>query len=133
MALDAFAHTTEDEEANVSWFASFEESLDGKPRTILATLHAEGQESSITVTIAGSFYWASGAHQPETREALAENIANSYALASLYDIARSHARALAGIVQLRDLDIPLLPPQAQVRPFTDAAQGLTSTNAVGQQ
>lgn len=128
LALEAFAQTG-GMERHLSWFASFDENIDEDEghRVVIATLHAAEDEASVTITIAGSFYWASGAAEPKTREKLAKAIRESFALETMYDLARVQAHALLAAAQL-SMDIPMVPPAAEVREFSERSEDSEDAN-----
>ncbi|MEV8183379.1 hypothetical protein [Specibacter sp. NPDC078692] len=118
LALEAFAGTG-NLDRHLTWFASFDEAgeEDGS-RVVVATLHAAEDDASATVTIAGSLFWGGGAAEPKTRKKLAQVIRESYALATMYDMARTQVQALLAIAQL-EMDLPLEPPLAEVHEFSE--------------
>jgi hypothetical protein len=118
LALEAFAGTG-DFDRHLTWFASFDETgeEDGS-HVVIATLHAAEDDASATITIAGSFFWGSGSAEPKSRKKLAQVISESYALETMYDMARTQVHALLAIAQLK-MDLPLVPPAAEIREFSD--------------
>jgi hypothetical protein len=118
LALEAFAGTG-DLERHLTWFASFDDAgeEDGS-HVVIATLHAAEDDASATITIAGSFFWGGGSAEPKTRKKLAQVISESYALETMYDMARTQVNALLAIAQLT-MDLPLVPPAAEVREFSE--------------
>lgn len=117
LALEAFAGTG-GLDRHLEWFASFDEAgEDDGSHVVIATLHAAEDDASATVTIAGSFFWGGGA-EPKTRDKLAQVISQSYALETLYDMARTQVNALLAIAQLK-MELPLVPPTAEIREFSE--------------
>lgn len=131
LALDAYVQPTE-AEPHTSWYASFGENLDeDNARVVIATLHATGDDFAVNITIAGSFFWGSSAGEPKTRAGLAKAISESYALETLYDMARTQAGALAGVV-LANIDLPVKSPDALVREFSEDRGGADEPQAAAQ-
>jgi hypothetical protein len=116
--MEAFVISA-DEDAHTTWQASFDENRDEDGiRIVIATLHTGSDDAAVTITIAGSFYWGNSSGEPQTRAKLAKAIAESYALETLYDIARVQANALASLAQAT-IDLPLTSPKALVQEFSE--------------
>lgn len=121
LAMETFVISAE-EDAHTTWHAAFDENRDEDGiRIVLATLHTASDDASVTITIAGSLIWGSASAEPQTREKLAKAIAESYALETLYDIARVQAHTLAAMAQAT-IDLPFSSPEALVQEFSERSE-----------
>lgn len=108
LSTSANGHETE-ESYHATWSVSYDEVAESNWRVVIATLHAGDEEGQVTVTIGGTFTSALPAVQDLRGEELELELRHSYALSSLYEVARTHARIALASADL-NLDLPIDPP-----------------------
>ena len=127
LSVEAFA-LTKDSEPHITWDVSCDEKQSPEGgRTVIATLHSASSDASTTLTVAGEFFWAGNSAQPKTLVRLKTLIAESFALETMYDIARQQAVSMLALLELT-IDLPHKSPIAEVDVFDVEAEAIVESD-----
>lgn len=116
MVMDVRASVLYEADPHVTWSVGYAPELDDEGgRFLLANLHAVGAEGRVDVEISALLLGSSGAASSADDDAsqLEDDLSESEALETLYDIARITARGLLGTIDV-DLGLPVASPTPDI-------------------
>ncbi|RFA12637.1 hypothetical protein B7R21_09835 [Subtercola boreus] len=118
LAVEADSDPVGEENEHIDWFVSFapEREERSNARVVIGTLHAAIADCRAYVTVGSMFFDSSSEDVQDDLTKLPKLIAESSALETLYDYARTNLGALFGMLGIY-APIPRKSPDPEVSPF----------------